>query len=149
MEGKALEKILYSVTLESMTNGTMSELWAELPEMVSGQAWVGEIVDCADTMRDYISNDEQVTEDRLSDLGLDFANSEVEDYYTNINKRVQELSLWAYSELDEEVLELTGGQPQTLTDLNSHYLWSAMRGLWSAVSRWALAQAEQLEEVSA
>jgi hypothetical protein len=149
MEGTTLTKVLEGVTLESMTNGTMSELWAELPEMVSGQAWVGEIVDCADTMRDYISNDEQISEDRLSDLGLEFANSEVEDYYNNINKRVQALSLWARGELDEEVLELTGGQPQTLTDLNSLYLWSAMRGLWDAVSRWALAQAEQLEEVSA
>ena len=149
MNGATLTRVLEGVTLESMTDGTMGELWQELPDMVSGQSWVGEIADCAYTMRDYISNDEEVSEDRLSDLGLDFANSEVEDYYSNINKRVQELSLWAYSELDDEVLELTGGQPQTLTDLNSHYLWSAMRGLWGAVSRWALAQAEELEEVSA
>jgi len=149
MEGTTLAKVLEGVTLESMTNGTMSELWAELPEMVRGQAWVGEIVDCADTMRDYISNDEQVTEDRLFDLGGDFANSEVEDYHTNINKRVQDLSLWAYNELDDEVLQITGEKFNSLTDLNSSYLFVAMRGLWDAVSRWALAQAEQLEEVSA
>ena len=149
MNGNALTKILEGVTLEAMTNGTMSELWAELPDMVSGKEWVAEVVDCAYTMRDYISNDEEVSEDRLTDLGLDYANSEVEDYYSNINKRVQALSLWAHSELDDEVLELTGGQPQTLTDLNSHYLWSAMRGLWDTVARWAVAQVEALEEVNA
>ena len=149
MNTAQLTKVLEGVTLESMTNGTMSELWAELPDMVSGEEWVAEVVDCAYTMRDYISNDEEVSEDRLTDLGLDYANSEVEDYYSNINKRVQTLSLWAHSELDDEVLELTGGQPQTLTDLHSHYLWSAMRGLWDTVARWAVAQVEALEEVNA
>jgi hypothetical protein len=128
-----------------MTNGTMSELWAELPDMVSGEAWVGEIVDTAYTMRDYISNDSDTSEDRLTELGLEFAASEIEDYYSNINKRVQDLALWAHNELDDEVLELIGGQPQTLTDLNSHYLWCAMRGLWDSVARWALAKADELE----
>jgi hypothetical protein len=149
MNTAQLTKVLEGVTLESMTNGTMSELWDELPDMVRGQAWVGEIVDTAYTMRDYISNDEDTSEDRLTDLGHDYANSEVEDYYSNINKRVQDLALWAHNELDDEVSEITGEGFKSITDLNSLYLLVAMRGLWDSVARWATSQVEALEEVSA
>lgn len=149
MNTAQLTKVLEGVTLETMTDGTMSELWDELPDMVSGAVWVGEIVDTAYTMRDYISNDSDTSEDRLSDLGHDYANSEVEDYYSNINKRVQDLALWASNELDSEVEDIAGEGFKSLTDLNSLYLAVAMRGLWDSVARWAVAQVEALEEVSA
>lgn len=146
MNGKQLKERLSTVTLESMKDGSMGELWDEMPDMVSGQDWVNEIVDCAERMKDYFLDDDEVTEDNLQENGWQFADSECEDYYKNINARVQTLSLWAYPELDEEVAEITGGHPQTLTDLNSKYLYCAMRGLWDAIARWAINQTEEEAE---
>ena len=146
MLGKEFKATLATVTTESMTNGTMSSLWGEMPEMVSGSEWVDEIVDCAYRMADYIVDDEEVTEDALNEAEFSFADSECEDYYKNINARVQALSLWAYDELDEEVAELSGAQFQTLTDLNSKYLYCAMRGLFATIARWAYENTEEGEE---
>lgn len=145
MDAKAFKQVLATVTTENMTNGTMSELWAELPDMVSGADWVGEVVDCAWKIAEYIYDSEEVTEDQISDWAWQFAESEIEDYYSNINKRVQTLSLWAYSELDDEVAEMRHGKEGcSLTDLNSDYLYCAMRGLFDCVARWAVAQVEEL-----
>ena len=141
MNAENLKATLATVTVESMTNGTMSSLWDMLPDMVSGQSWVGEIVDCADRIGDYLSD--EVEEDELMELSYQFADSECEDYYKNINARVQALSLWAYSELDDEVEMTWGGEFQTLTDLNSAYLYHAMRGLFETVARWAWDNTEE------
>jgi hypothetical protein len=149
MNTEKLSEVLKSVTLENMANGTMSELWDELPDMVSGQTWVAEIIDIAYNMREYLSNNEEISQNKLTDLGHEYANSEIEDYYSNINKRVQGLSLWAYNELDDEVSELAGEGFKSITDLNSLYLFCAVRGLWDSVARWATSQVEALEEVSA
>ena len=145
MNAKALKATLATVTIESMTNGTMSSLWEVLPDMVSGQEWVAEIVDCADRVCDYLSD--EVEEDELTELSYQFAESEVEDYYKNINARVQALSLWANSDLDEEVAELRHGKEGcSLTDLNSDYLYCAMRGLFQVVAQWAWDNTEEGEE---
>ena len=144
MNAELFKETLGTITLESMTNGSMSSLWEELPDMVSGQEWVAEIVDCADRLADYL-NDE-VTDDDLTEVAYQFAESEVEDYYKNINARVQALSLWAYDELDDEVQEITGNEFQTLTDLNSKYLYCAMRGLAQTIMQWAWDNTEEQEE---
>ena len=148
MQGKQIRATLSTITQESMTNGSMSELWEELPDFISGSDWVGEIADMARTASDWVSDDEEYTEDRLTDLSDNLANSECEDYYVNINRRVQALSLWAYDELDEEVMEfqLNG---KTLTDLNNAYLYCAMRGLAYQVLTYAYNKAEELEEANA
>lgn len=144
MKSELLKATLSTVTIESMTNGTMSSLWEELPDMVSGQEWVAEVVDCADRLADYF-NDE-VEEDNLTEIAYQFADSECEDYYSNINKRVQALALWASNELDDEVVELCDGRSQTLTDLNSKYLYCAMRGLAQTILQWAWDNTEEGEE---
>ena len=144
MKSELLKKTLSTVTIESMTNGTMSSLWEELPDMVSGQEWVAEVVDCADRIGDYLSD--EVEEDELRELSHQFADSECEDYYKNINARVQALSLWAYDELDEEVQQLSPRTTPTLTDLNSAYLYCAMRGLFQVVAQWAWDNTEEEEE---
>lgn len=143
MKAENLKATLATITKESMTNGTMSLLWEELPDMVSGEAWVAEVVDCADRIGDYLSD--EITEDELQDLAYQFADSECEDYYKNINDRVQALSLWASDELDEEVQELMRPNP-TLNDLNSAYLYCAMRGLFQTIARWAYENTEEGEE---
>lgn len=144
MERKAIQAVLNTVTKENMTNGTLSDLWDVLPELVSGSDWVGEVVDCADMISDYISNDEETGEDEIAELAHNYATSETEDYYFNINKRVQALSLWASDELDEEIAEYLHGVPMTIKSLNSLYLYCAMRGLFQTVGNWAIEKAEEL-----
>lgn len=152
MNGKAIKEALSTITQETMTNGTMGELWETLPDFISGSDWVGEIADMARTASDWVSDDEEYTEDRLTDLSNDLANGECEDYHVNINKRVQALSLWAYPELDDEVEDITGGGDSaysSLTALNSLYLYCAMRGLAYQVLTYAYNKAEELEGANA
>ena len=103
MNGLTLIKVLETVTQDNMTNGSLGSLWEELPGSISGADWVGEVVDCAERMIDYLNANEEYAEDYLQDYAGEFANGECEDYYHNINKRVQTLSLWAYDDLDAEV----------------------------------------------
>ena len=146
MQGKELKAVLSTITTESMTNGTMSELWEKLPDFISGSDWVGEIADMARTASDWVSDDEEYTEDTVTDNSIHIADSEVENYHVNINRRVQALSLWAYPELDDEVAELFNGEVNpSLTDLNSHYLFCAMRGLAHQILTYAYEKALELE----
>ena len=147
MQGKQIKATLSTITEESMTNGSMSELWQELPNFIRGSDWVDEIADMARTASDWVSDNEEYTEDRLTVLSHDLANSECEDYYVNINKRVQALNLWAYDELDDEMIEC-GIVGKTLADLNTLYLFCAMRGLAYQVLTYAYNKVEELEEVS-
>lgn len=150
MQGKQIKAALGTITQESMTNGSMGALWDDLPDFIAGSDWVGEIVDMARTASDWLNDDEEYTEDTVTDNSIHLADGEVQDYYVNINKRVQALSLWAYPELDGEVAEWFNGDVNpSLTDLNSHYLFCAMYGLAYRVLAYAYAAAEELEEVSA
>ena len=152
MNGKAIKEALSTITQESMTNGSMGELWDNLPDFISGSDWVGEIADMARTASDWVSDDEDYTEYMLTDLSNDLANGECENYHVNINRRVQALSLWAYPELDDEVEDITGGGDSaysSLTALNSLYLYCAMRGLAYQVLTYAYNKAEELEEANA
>jgi hypothetical protein len=147
MNGKELKAILATITTDSMTNGSMSDLWETLPDFISGSDWVGEIHDMAAKAADWITDDQEYTSDIADELSFQLADSEVEDYYANINKRVQALSLWAYNELDDEVSELFNGDVNpTLTDLNSHYLYCAMRGLAYQILNYAASKASELED---
>jgi hypothetical protein len=149
MQGKDIKTALNGITQETMTNGTMSELWEKLPDHVSGSEWVGEIVDMAQSASDWL-DDEQDYTDTATDISIHLADSEIEDYYSTINKRVQDLSLWAYPELDSEVQEWFNGEVNpSLTDLNSHYLFCAMYRLAYAILEYASEKAEQLEGANA
>ena len=78
-----------------------------------------------------------------------FAESECEDYYSNINQRVQDLSLWASSELDAEVTDMVADDREmTLTKLQGLYLYYAMRQLWDAVADQVMQNTEETEEAS-
>jgi len=147
MNNRHLRLALSEITSETLTNGSLSELWTLLPDYVGGPNWMGEIADAADQLTGYFYDIEDNTnEDKLSDYVHELANSECEDYYSNINKRVQDLSLWAYPALDYEVAELTGNQfDGTLTGLNSIYLYAAMRELYSAIAAHITNRANQLE----
>ena len=143
MQGKEIKAILSTITTESMTDGSMGDLWSELPDFIRGSDWVSEIADMASTAADWIGDDDEVSDDLANDLSHNLGNYEVEDYYSTINRRVQALSLWAYPELDDEVVQLSGGQQgsQTLTDLNSLYLYAAMRGLAYQILTYAFTKA--------
>lgn len=138
-------------TLRKIEQGELYSIFNLLPEVAGGPNWCGEIADMARTMRDWLDMERDYTLDDLRDLGGDVANSECEDYYATINKRVQDLSLWASNELDEEVSELFIGAQigSTITDLNSLYLYAAMRRLWDAVADQAFINTPELEEVNA
>jgi hypothetical protein len=147
MNKQHLTAALNEITAANLTNGSLSDLWSKLPDYVAGPNWIGEIIDAASQWQGYVYDDKEYSLNELTDYVHELANSECEDYYSNINKRVQELSLWAYPEIDSDVEELTGGQlvDLTLTGLNSIYLFSAMRSLFQAVIEYAYERAIDLE----
>lgn len=147
MNKQHLTAALDEITVANLTNGSLSDLWSKLPDYVAGPKWVGEIADAASQWQGYVYDDVDYQLDRLTDYVHELANSECEDYHSNINKRVQDLSLWAYPEIDGDIEELTGGQlvDLTLTGLNSLYLYAAMRSLFQAVIEYAYERAEELE----
>lgn len=147
MNKQYLIAALDEINAANIPGGNMSALWDKLPDYVAGPNWIGEIIDAADRWRDYIYDDKDYTLDDLTDYVHELANSECEDYHSNINKRVQDLSLWARPEIDSDVEELTGGQlvDLTLTGLNSLYLFAAMRSLFYAVIEYTYERAAELE----
>ena len=149
MQGKEIKKVLDTITEENLTNNSLDELWDEMPDHVAGKDWVGEIADMAWRAKDWLNDEDDYTEDTVTDPSIHLADREVEDYYSTINKRVQALALWARPELDDEVQEFFGGEVNpTLTDLNSHYLFVAMQGLAYRILAYAYSKAEELEEVT-
>jgi len=136
---------LDEINAANLPGGNMSALWDKLPDYVAGPNWIGEILDAASRWKDYIYEDKDYSLDQLTDYVHELSNSECEDYYSNINKRVQDLSLWAYPELDQAVWELGGNNIGTLTGLNSLYLYSAMDSLYRAIIEYAYERAGELE----
>jgi hypothetical protein len=134
-------------TLQKIEDGERFDIFNLLPDIAGGEAWAAEIKDCARSMADWLDDEKDYDLDDLRDLGGQWANSECEDYYSNINKRVQDLSLWASNELDAEVQDINNGAEfPSLTDLNAQYLCSAMRQLWDAVADQAHQNTESEEE---
>ena len=136
---------LDEINAANLPGGTMGALWDKLPDYVAGPNWIGEILDAASRWKDYIYDDKDYSLDDLTDYIGELANGECEDYYSNINKRVQDLSLWAYPELDQAAYVLGGNNIGTLTGLNSLYLYSAMDSLYRAIIEYAYERAEELE----
>jgi hypothetical protein len=144
MEGKALLE-----TLEKIKGGETYDIFNLLPEIAGGSLWLDEIKDTALYMQGYITESEDYDLDKLRDFGGEYANGQCEDYYSNINKRVQELSLWASNDIEEHLEGMGYEGGKSITDLNAQYLCSAMWIIWDAVADQLFQQAEQLEEVSA
>jgi hypothetical protein len=136
---------LDEINAANLPGGNMSALWDKLPNYIAGPNWIGEIIDAADRWQGYLYEDKDYSLDDLIDYIGELANSECEDYYSNINKRVQDLALWAYPELDQAVEDLGGGSDGTLTGLNSIYLYAAMDNLYRAVIEYAYERAAELE----
>jgi hypothetical protein len=147
MNKQHLTAALDEITVANLTNGSLSDLWSKLPDYVAGPKWVGEIADAADQWKGYVYDDKEYQLDDLTDYVHELANGECETYYSHINKRVQDLVLWAYPAIDSDVEDLTGGQivDLTLTGLNSLYLFAAMRSLFAAVIEYAYERAAELE----
>ena len=136
---------LKEINAANLPGGNMGALWDKLPDYVGGGNWIGEIIDAANRWRDYIYEDRDYSLDDLTDYIGELSNGECEDYYSNINKRVQDLSLWARPELDQAVAELGNTGDGTLTGLNSLYLYAAMEALFRAVIEYAYERAAELE----
>lgn len=147
MNKQHLTAALDEINAANIPGGNMSALWDKLPDYVAGPNWIGEIIDAASRWKDYIYDDKEYSLDDLTDYVGELADSECEDYYSNINKRVQDLSLWAYPEIDNDVLELIDPErgDLSITGLNSLYLYAVMRSLFQAVIEYAYERAEQLE----
>lgn len=145
--GATIKATLATVTGESIHNGTMTSLWSALPDHVAGPQWAGEIWGSAITLADWLDDEREYSLDDLQELTYQLADSECEDYYSNINRRVQELSLWASTYLDDKVSEFTTATTM-LTDLNQAYLYWAMQELYSVLAQWAMDSAEELESVA-
>ena len=146
MNSTLIKQALNEITQESMTNGSMGSLWEMLPDYVAGSQWVGEIVDLAEQLSYYFTDGEDVEDYNLSDYCAEIADGETQDYYSNINKRVQELSLWAYPALDVSVAELGTHNAGTITSLNSLYLYCAMRDSLESIAGYVARRVEEQEE---
>jgi hypothetical protein len=130
MNGKQLKE-----TLLKVEGGELYNIFNLLPEVAGGAAWVGIIKDTARDMRDYLDDSIDYDIDDLREMSLSYAEREVEDYHSTINKRVQELNLWASPELDNDVQEMNEGRDYpSLTDLNTQYLYAASVQLFGAVA---------------
>jgi hypothetical protein len=141
MKGKDIK-----ATLSKIQEGEYYDIFNLLPEVAGGPAWTGEIKDCAMHISDLLEDESDYTIDDLRDWGGSFANSECEDYYKNINQRVQELDLWASNDI-EQYLEDTGYEGgKSITDLNAQFLCSAMWMLWDAVADQAVQNTEEAED---
>jgi hypothetical protein len=136
---------LDEINADNLPGAATAPLWDKLPDYVAGPNWIGEILDAAKQWQGYIYEDKDYSLDDLTDYVGELANGECEDYYSNINKRVQDLSLWAYPELDYAVAELGNTGDGTLTGLNALYLYSAMDALFRAVIEYAYERAAELE----
>lgn len=142
MKGKQLKE-----TLLKVEEGELYDIFNLLPEVAGGAVWLDTIKDTAREVADYLVDDEEYDLEDLRDLSMSYAESEVSDYHSNINKRVQELSLWASPELDSDVQELNEGASfPSLTDLNTQYLYCASVQLFSAVADQAFQHTEEGED---
>jgi len=148
MNSTLVKQALSEINQNSMTNGTMGSLWEMLPNYVAGSQWVGEIVDLAEQLSGYFTDGEDVEDYKLSDYCAEIADGETQDYYSNINRRVQELSLWAYPELDLSVADSGWDTREdgTLTGLNSIYLYYAMRESLESIANYVAKRVEEQEE---
>jgi hypothetical protein len=147
MNKQHLTAALDEITVANLTNGSLSDLWSKLPDYVGGPKWVGEIADAASQWQGYVYDNKDYSLDELTDYVGELADGETQDYHSTINKRVQELSLWAYPEIDADVLDLLDPErgDNTITGLNSLYLYAAMRSLFQAVIEYAYERAAELE----
>jgi len=136
-------------TLEKIKGGETYDIFNLLPDIAGGSVWLDEIKDTAMYVQGYINADEDYGIDDLRDYNHEYANGQCETYYKNINDEVQSLSLWASNEIDEEVSELTSASTQTLTQLQSVYLFVAKRMVWDAVVDQAFQHTTQDELVEA
>lgn len=145
MKGKALQ-----VTLKNIKRGETYDIWNLLPDQASGKEWLQEIKDTAQAISEYLDADTDYTLEDLRDFEGQFAERETEDSYKNIHDRNHALSLWAIDDIQEmvsEIFELSA--TNSLTDLESNYLYCAMRILWGAVADQAFENTEDLEEANA
>jgi len=145
MNNKEIKAALSLISEDTVRD--IAPLWELLPDFISGKEWVSEIVECADRMPDWVYNDnDSITLDELQDKASEYADNCCQDSYYSINRRVQELSLWAYDDLDIDVAEMSGDdEPKTINALNSTYLYCAMRGLFYVIAQWAFDKAAELE----
>ena len=136
-------------TLEKIKSGETYDIFNLLPDIAGGSVWLDEIKDTAMYVQGYVNADEDYGIDDIRDYNHEYANGQCETYYKNINDEVQSLSLWASNEIDEEVSELTSASTQTLTQLQSVYLFVAKRMVWDAVVDQAFQHTTQTELVEA
>lgn len=130
--GKALQD-----TLTKIEQGETYDIWNLLPNSAGGAAWLSEIKDGACRWREWLDADRDYDLADLRDMTGSISSSEIEDYYANINQRVQKLALWACDEIDELLLEFyppSESSYPTITDLNSRYLFIGMHLLFDAIA---------------
>lgn len=144
MNGKALLK-----TIEEVKEGETFSIWNLLPTSAGGKEWAGEIKDAAIALSEYINEDEDYELDELRDYGYEYASNCTQSSYKYIHDQNHALSLWACDEIDEEVIELSDGRSQSMTDLESKYYYVAMRMVFDAVADQVFENAEEVEEVDA
>lgn len=141
MEGK---KLLDS--LSRIEDGDFGRLFSYLPTIASGEHWRNEVIYCAGRVKDYLTEGGDYLEETLLSTDSEYADSQVETYYSQIHEANHNLGLWASPELDEAV-EDCGFAPSTvMTDLEKAYYYVASAIIWQAVVREAFKFFRRVEE---
>lgn len=138
MNGKAILE-----TLEQIKSGNdYFDLWRTLPEVAGGAAWIEEIKDACQAVAEYISEDEDYTEDELREYSHEYADNACASSYKYIHDQNHALSLWASDEIEAEA-EQYGTQEFSIRKLESLYYYIAMRATFEAVVTEAIENAEE------
>lgn len=145
-EGKEMKGKNLLVTLKKIEEGETYDIWDLLPDVASGEEWVGEIKNGAQAVADYIQEDEDYDIDDLRDNSHEYADGCTASSYRHIHDQVHELRLWASNDIEAEVSELAGNEIVSLTKLEALYYYTAMRMVFDAVADQAFQNTEEEEE---
>jgi len=143
MNGKAILE-----TLEQIKGGEWFDIWRTLPDVASGEAWVNEIKDACDAVAEYITEDEDYTEDELKEYSHEYADRGTQSSYKFIHDQNHALSLWASQDITDEADEVWSASESDIRKLESLYYYIALRATFEAVVTEAIENAEEEEEAN-
>lgn len=144
MNGKAILKVVNEIE-----NGEYYSVWNLLPDVASGEEWVGEIKDACSSLRDYINEEEDYDLDEMRDWSAEYADNACASSYKYIHDQVHALSLWASNDIESEIEDFGALATTDIKKLESLYYYVAMRMVFDAVADQAHQNAEEQEEVNA
>lgn len=122
-KGSELQALLSTIKLndpnDPNANGIPADLWGCLPDQVAGQAWAQYVANVALEVADILSPEGDYSFDDLTEALLEYSDNAVPAYYYEQFKEIADLNLWAINEIEENVSERLGYDPENPLTLRS------------------------------